>query len=396
MKEGIKPNYHGDLEQPKINSVVVVPKETKRTIKDLIPVQKTPRLVNSGSTSSDAQPTTKTNRNRNGSAKRKAKQLKLKGDSAGSLTALLARVNVAHNDSRMTRNSTPKRHRSPDEVQSQPKKLAKALDKAHRDGNDTRENQISKPSYRDILKTMKVKICLADRYSTGKDLANIKEFLLSKIEDAIEQKKYIPVLKDCHFGKDGLYVTCPDSECMSWLVEAMESSTPKINSKLMIVSHDHQVNFPEPSIMVRVVIRLPTRRPADFILGALAEYNPNLNTEKWRIARCRPKGTSSSTVFMRMDKTSFDIIGQQNNEIYWLLGPLDPIIVETEHQRPKPKNGNSTSRAPEATVSGSSTSGNPIFKPCPSRVMAVNQLEPGSSRKKGPNQNGNSNPNKNG
>lgn len=113
---------------------------------------------------------------------------------------------------------------------------------------------------------------------------------------------------------------------------------PDISSKLVVLPHETQLQFDPYFVNVRVVMTIPTKKPGDVSLSDLAQLNKDLNIERWRITRIRPKGSSSSKVYMRMDKRSFDTISARDgNYVNWILGP---ISINKEVHKAQPKKSN--------------------------------------------------------
>lgn len=389
IKEGIKPNYSVGP-KPKVASIMVVPEATKRSIIDLIPKQSDslgPLGIKSASTA--LKPTK--SRNKNGSAKRQAKNQKNRNDNAGSLMSMLSRVgaNASANKDGIGKQSTPKRMKSPgSDIERNPTKqfksnipVAQPLQPLPSANSDVTQNL----SYREVvLNSLKLKVCLKNRCPVGKELSYVKDFLTAAIEDAVIQRKFVPIFGDCNIGNDGVYTDCSDSSCADWLMNITKARIPKVNDDLIVIPQGQQLLFAQPpSNLVRTVCCVPNRKGNEFILAAFAQLNKNINTENWRITSRRHKGPIKTTLFMRMDKESFGLIGLQGNLINWILGK---VRVEREHQRSKAKQGNSSSVASQATANN-----NPKFIPSSSEVMAVNPGTPGLIREEGSGPKGNSN-----
>lgn len=341
IKEGIKPNYAHPT--PKVASVVVVPEATKRNFTDLIPKQGSQNQAGSSTLSESAR--SKKKNNRNGFAKKLAGKNKTKDGikgSAGSLISMLSKVTVV--DVEPVR-STPKTPRSPESNNNQnanAAKLVKASAESARNPTAT-NGPPGNPSYGDVsLRSLDLKVCLADRQLAGKDLPQIREYITGKIEDAVIQRKFVPIVRDSSIGKDGFYVKCSDSLCADWLYSHSDSLVPKINAKIIVIPQDQTVNYVPPSTNVRTVVCVPSRKNNEFILDAFASVK--------------------TTLFMRMDKESFEIIKQQNQQINWIL---EPIGVEVEHQKAKTKFGNQ----PSGAVKGVPKSGKPDTEPFSSEDM---------------------------
>lgn len=181
-------------------------------------------------------------------------------------------------------------------------------------------------TYKDVAsKSLNLKVCLADRQPAGKELIFIREFLTEKIEEAVSERGFIPIFRNNVIGKDGVYLSCSD-----WLRNITKLVLPKVDAKIMVIPQDQTVNYNVAPNLVRTVLCLPSKKPNDFILNALAQLNPNIITEKWRIASRRFKGAVKTLLFMRMDRDSFAIIKNQNFKINWILG-----IQLTWHQNIK-------------------------------------------------------------
>lgn len=405
IREVKVPNQHVDPIQPRVASVLVVPETTKRAFKDFIPK---PSTANS-STGRTTNKSKDEKKNRNGSSKRRLRKARSSGE-AGSLESLLSKVTVSGKGKGNEITSTPKRYRSPGEAQEvlqpQPTKMAKmkvvlttkptttSMDKTAEtilvssdkyvvavDPKSVDAPEERSPSYSEIAsKTLNLKVVLADRPPAGSELLNVKQFLYDKIEKAVEDGKYLPIFKGCYVGKDGVYTFCSDYSCAEWLKNIIKMGAPGINSKLIALPHEAPVKMAAVKDMVRVVTTLPTRNTNQFILKALAGFNKNLNTEDWRITKRRPKGASKLTLFMRMDRASFNLIGRQNGEINWIL---KPEAVELEKK--KPKNGNVSPGGNQPTVTRNPVSGQrQQSRPSSgNEVMEVDQTVPGPILKEG-------------
>lgn len=394
IKEGIKPNCIVDPSPPRVASVMVIPEATKRTMADLIPKSGVPTIA-TNRTSADG--TTKKNRNKNGSAKKK-KSFNKQKDSAGSLVSMLSKVTVSSGVKSNPVQGTPKRVRSPDSEfdgdQSRPAKVLKIPKSVQPTTSRNSVAPTQNVSYSDAArKTLHLKVCLADKQPVGKDLSNVKNFLNEKIEETIENRSFLPIFNACRIGVDGVYLVCSDYSCAEWLTNIVKSDIPNVQSKLIILPQDEQVQLVETQTMVRVVACVPSRKSNEIILDTFAQHNKNLNTEKWKITSKRYKGAIRSTIFMRIDKESFEIIKQQGNLINWILA--ETIEVMKEHQKGKPRHGKTSSEAPQATVIRSSESGGQkrFNQPSSSEVMGKNSKNAGLIRKDGsdsknyPNQN---------
>lgn len=316
-----------DLATPKLQSVVVIPVTSNRSRNTV--------SKPSSSTNTDKKP----NRNRNGSTKRKMSKKEV-DSSAGSLVSMLSRVKVSNTTAEATTPINSKRIRSAGTTpENQPTKITKTVEGL---------NATEKSSYSLVVRrTLNLKICVSNRPPAGRDLFNIKQFLREKIEKALtDGAAFIPIFKEvCRIAQDGVYVFCADFTCAEWIANIVKEGIPAVNGQLTVLPQDTPLKLKPEMVMVRVVTCIPTKQPKEKILDNLTQMNKNLNTRSWDIKRIRPKG-SSSMIFMRMDKKSFDFIVSQDSKINWILGPI--TIREEEHRaKPKPPNtGNSHLKPP--------------------------------------------------
>lgn len=376
IREGIKPSPA--VLKPKVASVVVVP---NRNPSDLIPKEKkldstvtaavTPKTVQAAKGS-----------NKNGSSKRtkKHKAIESKNSSTGSLISMLSKVNVSASTASIQ--STPKRLRSPESIEANDKPTKQSKAPATITSLPIVETATSQ-TYRDaVLKSLDMKVCIVDRPPVSKDMRSVQDYLTGKIEEAVLQNDFIPLFrKNPYIGKDGVYLSCSNSRCGDWLLNFNDSVVPNINGKIIVVPQDQIVTVASQERQVRTVVHLPTRKSNDFILNALAGLNTNLNTEKWKISSRKHKGATKTTLFMRMDSESFEIIKQQNFIINWILGTA---IVELENQKSKSKKGNQPSGASTATASGVYNMKIPDSgKPSSKEVMEVDPLNSGLAQQGG-------------
>lgn len=181
-------------------------------------------------------------------------------------------------------------------------------------------------------------MCAAQRPLTSKELHTIKSFLIHQIEQSLEHESdFIPIFTEpCKIGQDGVYVYCANQACANWITHMTATGFPEISERMVILPHETPVTFNPIFIEVRVITTIPTRKSKDEILKNLAQLNRNLNTKKWRITKMRNKGSKSSTVYMRIDKLSFDTITNQAEEgrVNWILGPIN-FRKETHESRSK-------------------------------------------------------------
>lgn len=355
------------LATPKVSSVVVVPESSNR------PNITKPR---SSSVHKKDSKTSKGNNNRNSSSNKNKNSSKT---SAGSLVSMLSKVTVtkANNSTSSTDNAintatrsvamssqgagggTPsdnKRNRSdnstPESCQKQPNKMVKT----------GRSDQTPAPPAAQtyslvVRRSLNVKICLSTRPPTGQDLPNVKRFLQSKIEDALSDRAtFLPIFNDpCKIGLDGVYVFCTDFKCAEWISSVVKNGIPSIECPLIVLPQDTPLKYKPELIMVRTIACIPTKKQKADILDNIAQMNRDLNTEKWYIRNIRPKGSSSSTVYMKMDKKSYDEICARENKVNWILGP---ITITLEEHRPKAKKHHLPSAANKAAVTDYSKSVN--------------------------------------
>lgn len=321
------------LATPKIPSVVVIP-GSSLSHRLNIGMRRSSAELNSKSEKP------KRNRNRNGSAKSKASK------SEGTLAALLSKFTMSSTskeskqvDEQMSKigSSTPeniKRIRSagttPEGGTNQPDKVAKF---------DTESSwgalEVTKSRNSLERSTLNVKVSFSRRPPTGKELQEIKMFLQYQIEQALEHRAdFIPLFSaPCKIGRDGVYIYCADLACEKWVTYIAKTGIPGFPDALVVVPQETQMKFDPTFVMVRVVSKIPTKQPKDKILDNLAQLNRDLNTDSWQIKSIRPKG-SSSMVYMRIDKRSFDTITERGSTVNWILGPIN-INMEEHNSRSK-------------------------------------------------------------
>lgn len=373
IKEGIRPSHEVTTIPPRVASVLVVPESTKRTISNLLP--RSDRVSNDSARSTPGEVGARKNvRNRNGSTKKKVKN-SFNSEPPGSIVSMLSRVRVSStssNGGEEGRPTTPKRNRSPGmvltETHTQPAKLARTVAPTPTP-RATVENPITSQSYSDVAKkTLNLKVCLADRPPLGSDLNKIKKFLNDKIEESIISQSFVPIFaRDCFVGRDGFYTPCSNFSCAEWLMNTVGTNIPDVDSKIIVLPHDSTVPVVASNNLVRVVVHVPTRKPNDFILNAMARLNNNLDTGKWRINNRRFKGATKSTLYMRMDKDSYQTIVNQGNVINWILGQVD-IMKEI---RSKPKHGKVSSEGVQPTAIRNPVAGIQTSTPTSSEGMDV-------------------------
>lgn len=324
------------LATPKIKSVVVNP-ESPLNSSDVAASG-----VGDKNTNKIVKKLPKPGRNRKGSTKNEANK------SDGSLKALLSKgleQSRFNGPKQMNKDvtSTPtnvKRVRSadttPDANKEQPNKLTKIQSEA-----DRRSSLEEKSKYSLLVRrTLNLKVSALSKPLTDIELKTIRQFLIYQIEQALaDRKEFIPIFTEpCKIGQDGVYVYCADQSCAMWVLYMVKGGIPEIYSKLVVVPHDMQMQFDPVFVNVRVVTTIPTRRPKDQILSDLGQLNKDLDTDRWRITNIRRKGSSNSTVYMRIDKRSFDTINaREGNKVNWILGP---ISIEKEVHKARPKKSN--------------------------------------------------------
>lgn len=326
------------LATPKLMSVVVIPETASKNCSERPGFIKT---VNSGNK------VQRRKHHRNNSAK------KADNKAEGSIAALLSKITMtgkkaSHKPTDKEavinyRNATPNKTKrvrstvsSPEGLDEQPGKLAKMQNREER---ETRKDL----SFGDQSKheTLNLKISNPNKPLSGKELQIIKKFLQHVIEQALEhQEEFIPIFTEpCKIEKDGVYFYCSDQKCARWICLNAKTGIPGISGKLVALPQEEQLQFDPEFVNVRVVSIIPTKLPKGQILKNLARMNGDLNTEKWRIGKTIPKGSTSSKVYMRMDKHSFDAICARNNKVNWILGPID-IFRETRNPKQKEPNPN--------------------------------------------------------
>lgn len=235
-------------------------------------------------------------------------------------------------------------------VNRQPDKLAKqqfASDQITKEETSNRN--------RLVQRTLNLKICLPFRPLSSNEMQIIKKFLRYQIEQALENKaKFIPIFTEpCKIEKDGVHVFCSDQTCAEWVKFIAITGIPEIVGKLTVLPQETPLKFGPEFVSVRVVTCIPTKKPKDQILDNMAQLNKDLNTEKWQITKIRPKGPTSSTVFMRMDARPFDTIcARNNNRINCILGPI--TIRKEEHKQSKKPNPNPDPQSAKDTTTARS------------------------------------------
>lgn len=383
IKPGIKPDYSSSNDQsPKVASKIVVPESAVNSMKNLM---MGPNLEKSIRNEQNNLTKSANKSKKNGSAKKLNRKFKgmtvNNSNGSGSLITMLAKATATANSCEHKQN-TPKRLRSPEPDQIanvKPTKIAKMPNETPPPQTKSR-NEAPYQSYREAaLQSLDLKICLAHRPPTKYDLARIKEFVMGKVEEAFENNNFIPMFRNSYISKDGFYIFCSNQLCEEWLRATIKSTIPNVNGKLVVIPQSQTVQLDIAPKVVRTVVCLPTKKPNDFILRALAQLNYNIDTQHWRISHRRFKGATNSLLFMRMDNESYSVIKKQNNKINWLIGPVD---VEIEHQKVKANNGTHPSRAPAATVFGGAHVGYPV-NGGPSSSSEDKAFNP---RKAGPNQ----------
>lgn len=318
--------------------------------------------------------TKKPRRNRNGKGSANDKT------SDNSLAAFLSKVKMssARNDSKPVEDrtsnfeaSTPKNSKrihsagtTPENCKSQPGKLAKL---------------------EDVIKweTLNLKVCMPQRPPTGKELQTIKQFLQYQIEAALSNReKFIPLFTEpCKIERDGVYVYCSDLACTKWLKCMVIPGIPDVSGVLTVLPQDTPLKLDPNFVMVRIVVCIPTRKPGDQILNNLAQLNKDLNTERWCIKRIRPKGSSKSMVFMRIDKQSYDTIASRNGKVNWILGP---IYFEIEgHRSRKKSRQNPTSGSDKPVDTNNLMQKNHGVQPPSNRSVDKTLSRDGGSNRKG-------------
>lgn len=378
IKEGIKPNW-AEI-PPRLASVVVIPGSNKRVVKDLIPLS---RKESPSTPNREHNPQIQKNKNRNGSAKRRSssKSAKYSSNVAGSLITMLSRTSVSEQPPAPP-SSTPKRIRSPGtylaEENSKPAKIFKA--RVNPTQPQQLNDQTSPPSdvlhrsYSEVAReTLSLKICLLEKLPNKGELTTIINFLNDKVIAALEVDSYVPDLKDLEMGQDGLYLKCSDRSSADWLLKIIGENVPGINSKLTIIPQDQSLQVPTAQTTVRVVTCVNSRKPNDIILKTMATFNKNLNTEHWKISSRRYKGATYNTLFMRMDKESYDQIKRQDDNINWTLGST--INISLERNRATPKHNNISSEGNQASVHkkvAQVRKGNQLVAPSSSEVWKRN------------------------
>lgn len=288
--------------------------------------------------------------------------------SAGSLVAMLSKVTVSNSASAATTPTNPKRIRSagttPEDAQQQQMQPHKMVKTESQPIPATVENvnASGNQSYSMIVRrTLNLKICIAQRPPAGRELQTIKQFLQDKIENALtDRAPFLPIFKDvCKIGKDGVYVFCSDSRCAEWITKIVKAGIPSIDSQLTVLPQDTPLKFRPELVMVRTYACFPTKQPKEKIMDTIAQMNKQLDTQNWHIKRIRSKG-SSSMVYMRMDKRSFDNIQSQEGKINWILGP---ITIRLEEHRTKPKPEYTTSATNLEAATGNSLPVDSHLKP---------------------------------
>lgn len=374
VKEKSRPTSKSPTGTPKLPSVLVVPSSSKSTLLDWMP------KVNESKSST---PIKDKRKNRSGSQKRDKNP---KSKETGSLVSMLSKVTVS------TKTKTPsapevssKRNRSPGTALVDSRRPAKHPKIPGPKPNDSSDGPVLERSYSEIVKkTLQLKICLAEKKPEGNELKTIRNHLEGKVIEALEKEKFIPVFEKNWIGEDGVYVVCADFSCAEWVAKMVKEGIPGIKSKLAILPHDIVVKLklaPEP---IRVVTRVFTRKPNEFILDAMAKLNKNLNTEGWKIRSRRNHGTHKLTLFMKVDQASYEQIQKQGNKINWIMGS---IVMELE--RPKGGEGK-TSAVPPTKEQGSPSPATRSTNQTSARNTLASPKVSGLTRKGGSGPKGNS------
>lgn len=292
--------------------------------------------------------------NRNGSSKQRDRK-----SSEGSLVSMLSKIKVSSNANMTSTPEHNKRVRSgeptPESNRKQPNKVAKTTISTNQQPVGNQSLPAANQTFSLVVRrTLNLKICLANRPPTGRDLPTIKSFLVSKIEEAIANRaRYLPTfVSPCKIERD---VFCSDFSCAEWISDAVKNGIPEVEGALTILPHDTPLTFKPEFISVRTVICIPTKKPKAQILDFLAQMNRDLNTEKWQIKNIRPKGSCNSIVYMRMDKRSFDQICEKGNLINWILGPVT-VQLEEHRSKAKSKTTNTSAEAKKASATDNTKS----------------------------------------
>lgn len=350
------------LATPTLQSVVVIPERQRSSssTRSKVVAQKSPVKTKT------AAKVPKRTRTQKGYGKNNA------GKAEGSLVALLSKVTMVEgskslkpSNEHIKESSTPttaKRLRStgttPEGVKAQPEKFAKIQGEVNRGSTAERisnDNLLER-------RTLHLKVCLTTRPLNGNEMQKIKKFLQYQIEKVLEEgAKFIPTFaKPCRIEKDGVYIYCKDQTSAQWVAVIIGVGVPEVSGRLKVLPQETPLKFEPESISVRVVTYIPTKRPKHQILKDIAQLNRELNTERWCVKNVRPKG-SGSMVYMRMDKRSFDTISERvDNEINWILGPIN---VRKEEHRSQIKNPGLSSVNKEVETTGLLGPTNRHFKP---------------------------------
>ncbi len=181
---------------------------------------------------------------------------------------------------------------------------------------------------------------------------NIKFHLQTRIGAALQQQgSYLPFNDPCKTEKDGVYIFCSDFHCAEWISNVVKEGIPTVDGLLTVLPQDTPLNYKPEFTMVRTVTCIPSRKPKNKIVEFFAKMSRNINTERWKIGDSRPKGSHSSTVYIKMDKKSFEIIQANDNKLNWILGPVE---VHLEEHRPKTKRSGAASAAKKAAATANS------------------------------------------
>ncbi|KAJ6642744.1 hypothetical protein Bhyg_07698 [Pseudolycoriella hygida] len=256
------------------------------------------------------------------------------------LRTMMAKVSLPKST---TGNKSSKRHRSPSstrkgkETNEQPRKQFKdrqaintpkhpAQDRLNRMRKDMTEDG-NEPIHRNATNDISMSNDESQNApnSAGKEVAKMPtKFLEDKIFDAVMDDAFSPTfMENNRIGKDGLYLHCTDFSSAEWIRNTMTASSEFKGSRIVVVPQEEEINFKPQSSHVRVKACVPMRKSGEEILKTMAKLNKHLNTEKWHIKRIIPNGTVKSTLYIRMDIPSFEVIKSQNNQINWILGTIE-------------------------------------------------------------------------
>ncbi|KAJ6643519.1 hypothetical protein Bhyg_08481 [Pseudolycoriella hygida] len=192
------------------------------------------------------------------------------------------------------------------------------------------------PTYGEVAgRTLKIKIGPTAGPQIAIILPKIRKFLEDKIFDAVMDDTFTPTfMENNRIGKDGLYLHCTDFSSAEWIRNTMTAASEFKESRIVVVPQEEEINFKPQSSHVRVKACVPMRKSGEEILKTMAKLNKHLNTEKWHIKRIIPNGTVKSTLYIRMDIPSFEVIKSQNNQINWILGTIE---IRQERYGNKPR-----------------------------------------------------------